>query len=261
LKTLSGFVKRDDFEGAVGMFDRLYINNETGGASEAKRDTLRRFVSIAHCPACDGTRLNEAARSCEIDGYNIADLAAMEVGELVEVVSGIEDPVAAPMVSGAAERLRNLMDIGLGYLSLDRETSTLSGGESQRIKMVRHLGSSLVDIMYIFDEPTTGLHMSDVGRLLGIMNRLVDGGNSVIVIEHNLDVVANADWVIDLGPEGGSKGGEIVFEGMPRQLLSARGSYTGEYLRRRSRHRPHPPSSSPTATYERYAAVSWQRNP
>lgn len=133
------------------------------------------------------------------------------------------------MVSGAVERLRNLVDIGLGYLSLDRETATLSGGESQRIKMIRHLGSSLTEMMYIFDEPTTGLHASDVGRLLGIMDRLVDGGNTVVVIEHNLDAVSDADWILDLGPEGGKGGGEVLFTGTPMELLDVKDSLTSSH--------------------------------
>ena len=165
LRNLSGVVERDNFEGVVSMFDRLYINNETGGMSGTKRDTLQRFVTVSRCPVCEGTRLNEAALGCKIGGHNIADFAAMEVGELVGVMGGIEDPVGAPTVESIVERLGNLVDIGLGYLSLDREATTLSGGESQRIKMVRHLGSSLVDIMYVFDEPTIGLHPRDVHRL------------------------------------------------------------------------------------------------
>ncbi|MGH3089615.1 MAG: ATP-binding cassette domain-containing protein [Rubrobacteraceae bacterium] len=233
LKTLSGFIKRDNFEGVVDMFNRLHINKEGGAASDAKRDTLRRFVSVEHCPACDGTRLNEAARSCKIDGRNIADFAAMEVGDLVEVVGCIKDPVAAPMVSGAVERLQNLVDIGLGYLSLDRETSTLSGGESQRIKMVRHLGSSLSDMMYIFDEPTIGLHPRDVHRLNDLLRKLRDKGNTVLVVEHDPDVIEIADHVVDIGPRAGIRGGEIVYEGNVAGLLEA-DTPTGRCMRESS---------------------------
>jgi excinuclease UvrABC ATPase subunit len=229
LRTLSGFVKRDNFEGVVEMFNRLHINKESGAASEAKRNTLRRFVSVTRCPTCDGTRLNPTARGCRIDGYNIADFAAMEVGDLAEVVAGIEGPVAAPIVSGVVERLRDLADIGLGYLSLDRETSTLSGGESQRIKMVRHLGSGLVDVMYIFDEPTIGLHPRDVHRLNDLLRKLRDKGNTVLVVEHDPDVIKIADHVVDLGPHAGSRGGEIVFEGSVERLLEA-GTLTGEFM-------------------------------
>ena len=231
LKTLSSSVKRDNFEGVVGMFNRLHINKEAGTASDAKRDTLRRFVSITHCTACDCTRLSEAARRCKIGGYNIADHAAMEVGELAQVVGEIEDPVAAPMVSGAVERLHDLVDIGLGHLSLDRETPTLSGGESQRIKMVRHLGSSLIGMMYIFDEPTIGLHPRDVHRLNELLRKLRDKGNTVLVVEHDPDVIAVADHIVDLGPHAGSRGGEVVYEGNVEGLRES-GTLTGEFMNR-----------------------------
>ena len=229
IRSSSGPVVRHDFEGVVDLFDRLYINKDTSASSERSRETLRRFVSVARCPACDGTRLNEAVRSCKIDGYNIADFAAMEVGDLVEVVSGIEGPVATPMVSGAVERLRNLVDIGLGYLSLDRETSTLSGGESQRIKMVRHLGSNLTGMMYVFDEPTIGLHPRDVHRLNGLLRKLRDKGNTVLVVEHDRDLITIADHVVDLGPGAGSRGGEIVYEGSVEELHRA-DTLTGEFI-------------------------------
>jgi excinuclease UvrABC ATPase subunit len=221
IRTPSYVVERDDFEGVVDTFNRLHINREAGAASERKRDTMRRFVSITRCPACGGARLNEAARSCRIKGYNIADFAAMEVRDLVEVVGEIKGPVAAPVVAGVVERLRNLVDIGLGYLSLERETSTLSGGESQRIKMVRHLSGSLVDLMFVFDEPTIGLHPRDVHRLTGLLRKLRDKGNTVLVVEHDPDVIEIADHVVDLGPGAGNGGGEVVYEGSVEGLMEA----------------------------------------
>ena len=229
IRSSSGPMVRHDFEGVEELFNRLYLNKDTSEASDVTRETTRRFVSVAHCLVCDGTRLNEAARSCMINGYNIADFAAMEVSKLVEVVADVEDPVAAPMVSGVLQRLRHLVDIGLGYLSLNRETSTLSGGESQRIKMVRHLNSSLIDSMYVFDEPTIGLHPRDVHRLNGLLQKLRDKGNTVLVVEHDRDVIAIADHVVDLGPRAGADGGAIVYEGSVEDLRRA-DTLTGEFI-------------------------------
>ena len=166
------------------------------------------------------------------DGHTLPRVLALALVDLHALLPTLRTDAVGPLVDEAAARVGALVDMGLGYLTLDRETSTLSGGESQRVKMVRHLGSSLVDVMYVFDEPTTGLHMSDCGHLLGLLDRLVDRGGSVIVIEHNLDVVAHADWVIDLGPDGGDAGGAVVFTGTPAGLCTAPGSHTGAHLAR-----------------------------
>ncbi|WP_443075314.1 hypothetical protein [Streptosporangium sp. NBC_01469] len=148
------------------------------------------------------------------------------------MVAGIDAPVAATMVPAIVNRLRHLVTIGLGYLSLDRPTPTLSGGESQRIKMVRHLGSSLTDMTYIFDEPTIGLHPRDVTRMNELLRELQDKGNTVLVVEHDRDVIEIADWIVDLGPDGGDRGGAVIFEGTPSHLLDERDSFTAEHLRR-----------------------------
>ena len=160
-------------------------------------------MTFGPCTLCKGARLSQTALSCKINGRNIAELSAMEVDDLIEVIRAIKDPVAAPMVKSLVERLQDMIDIGLEYLSLNRETDTLSGGESQRIKMVKHLSSSLVDVMYIFDEPSIGLHPRDVHRLNELLQKLRDKGNTVIVVEHDRDVIKIADHVVDVGPHAG----------------------------------------------------------
>jgi excinuclease UvrABC ATPase subunit len=220
------------YQGVIERFNRAYIKRDIKTLSERTQKMVALYLTMQLCPLCHGARLSQAALSCKIDGRNIAELSAMEVGELIGVIGQIADPVAAPMVNTLTERLQHLVDIGLEYLSLDRETDTLSGGESQRVKIVKHLSSSLMDVMYIFDEPSVGLHPRDVHRMNELLQKLRDKGNTVIVIEHNLHVIKNADWIIDLGPEGGSKGGRVIFAGTPRQLLSVKDSLTGAYLRR-----------------------------
>ncbi|WP_344918648.1 excinuclease ABC subunit UvrA [Streptosporangium oxazolinicum] len=217
------------YEGVLDRFDRLHIKRDI--EERANRDAVMGFVSVRPCPLCAGTRLNQAALACRIDGRNIADLAAMEVRHLVDVVAAIDAPVAATMVPAIVDRLRHLVTIGLGYLSLDRPTPTLSGGESQRIKMVRHLGSSLTDMTYIFDEPTIGLHPRDVTRMNELLRELRDKGNTVLVVEHDRDVIEIADHVVDVGPRAGTHGGEIVYEGGVEGLRQAR-TLTGRHLRR-----------------------------
>ncbi|MGH3145758.1 MAG: ATP-binding cassette domain-containing protein, partial [Rubrobacter sp.] len=180
------------------------------------------------CDVCSGKRFTRGVLRYALAGESISDVLEMTATQALDFFDtpdfGVPDVV---------RKLRAMVDVGLGYLTLGQPLSSLSGGESQRIKLASELHNS--GGTYVLDEPTTGLHMSDVGHLLALMDRLVDGGNSVIVIEHNLDVVAHADWVIDIGPEGGNQGGTVVFEGTPTQLLSAQDSHTGEYLRRRRR--------------------------
>ncbi|QDZ12428.1 ATP-binding cassette domain-containing protein [Devosia ginsengisoli] len=195
---------------------------------------LREYEKIftrATCPACHGTRLNQQALNSRVNGRNIAELSAMQVSELTVFVRGIEAPQVGPMLEALALRLENLVTIGLGYLSLDRESSTLSGGESQRVKMVRHLGSSLTDITYVFDEPSVGLHPHDVGRLAGLMQQLRDKGNTVLIVEHKPDMIAIADHVVDMGPFAGSKGGELVYQGDYAGLLTS-GTLTGNHIKK-----------------------------
>ncbi|GAA4224868.1 excinuclease ABC A subunit [Streptosporangium album] len=216
------------YEGLIDKFDRLYINRDL--AESSKRDTVLAFVSSRPCPLCGGTRLNQAALACRIDGRNIAELSAMEVRHLIDVIAAIDAPVAATMVPALLSRLRHLVTIGLGYLSLDRPTLTLSGGESQRIKMVKHLGSSLTDMTYILDEPTIGLHPRDVTNMNALLRELRDKGNTVLVVEHDRDVIDIADHVVDVGPRAGTHGGEIVYEGGVEGLYRA-DTLTGRHMR------------------------------
>lgn len=218
------------FEGIVDKFSRKYITGDVKSYSERTQQTVAPYMTYGPCTLCKGARLSQTVLSCKINGYNIAQLAAMEVDELIEVIRAIKDPVAAPMVDSLIERLQHMIDIGLEYLSLSRETDTLSGGESQRIKMVKHLGSSLVDVLYVFDEPSIGMHPRDVHRLNELLQKLRDKGNSVIVVEHDPDVIKVADHVVDVGPFAGTRGGTIVFEGSFADLLNA-DTLTGRHMR------------------------------
>ncbi|MEU2298010.1 excinuclease ABC subunit UvrA [Streptomyces antibioticus] len=218
------------YEGLVDKFTRLYIKKED--MSERNRQALRRFVHSAPCPDCGGTRLAPAALSTRIGGHHIADLTAMEAERLTKVLSGLDLPHVKPVLDDLVARLRHLLEIGLGYLSLDRETRTLSGGESQRIKTVRHLSSSLTEMLYVFDEPSVGLHPRDVHRLKELLLALRDKGNTVLVVEHDPDVMAIADHVVDMGPRAGTLGGTVVFEGTFAGLAEA-DTLTGRHLKRR----------------------------
>ena len=219
------------YEGLLYKFNRKFINRDIQTLPERTRRQVEPFLKLGPCPLCKGARLNQAALNCRINGYNIAQLAALEVDELIEVVREIDDPAAAPLVRTLTERLQHLIDIGLEYLSLDRTTDTLSGGESQRIKMVKHLNGSLVDVMYIFDEPSIGLHPRDVHRLNELLVKLRDKGNTVIVVEHDPYVIKIADYVVDMGPYAGSEGGQVVYEGSYAGLLEA-DTLTGNHLLR-----------------------------
>ena len=217
------------FEGLVYKFNRKYVTRDIQTLSPRIRQQIEPFLQLGPCPLCKGARLNQAALRCKIKGYTIADMAAMEVDELVEVVKGITEPAAAPIVRTLTQRLQHLVEIGLEYLSLDRTTDTLSGGESQRVKIVKHLNGSLVDVMYIFDEPSVGLHPRDVHRLNELLEQLRDKGNTVIVVEHDPDVIKRADYIVDMGPYAGSEGGKIVYEGDFTGLLQA-DTLTGNHL-------------------------------
>ncbi|MGV9312310.1 ATP-binding cassette domain-containing protein [Streptomyces sp. NPDC003691] len=221
------------FEGIVNRFTRLFLKRDTGTLSEKRREAADRFTVRRPCPECGGARLNAAARASRIDGRTITDWTRMEVADLVEVLARIDDPVAAPVAAAAREQLERLVGIGLGYLSLDRETTTLSGGEGQRLKMVRHLGSSLTGLTFVFDEPSAGLHPRDVGRLNDLLVRLRDRGNTVLVVEHDPDVMAIADHIVDMGPGAGTEGGRVVYEGTVAGLRRAP-TLTGRSLRRRT---------------------------
>lgn len=233
LSSLGGTIK-STYEGLVPKFKRLYLAKDADQMATNLRNALDRIVTRAACQTCGGTRLNKTALDCLIDGRNIADCAAMEVSDLAEFVRTIDEPTVAPLVSALAARLDSLTHIGLGYLSLNRESSTLSGGESQRVKMVRHLGSSLTDMTYVFDEPSVGLHPHDVHRLNELLRQLRDKGNTVLVVEHKPEIIAIADHVVDMGPYAGRDGGEIVYQGDLAGLLTS-GTLTGNHM---SRHQP-----------------------
>ncbi|HEY0607072.1 MAG TPA: excinuclease ABC subunit UvrA, partial [Herpetosiphonaceae bacterium] len=218
------------FEGIIDKFSRKYITGDVKTYSERTQKSVAPYMTYGPCTLCKGARLNQAVLGCKINGYNIAQLAAMEVDELIEVIKTIKDPVAAPMVESLVDRLQHMIDIGLEYLSLSRETDTLSGGESQRIKMVKHLSSSLVDTLYVFDEPSIGMHPRDVHRLNELLQKLRDKGNTVIVVEHDPDVIRVADHVVDVGPFAGTRGGTIVFEGSFADLVNA-DTLTGRHLK------------------------------
>ncbi|XCM33542.1 excinuclease ABC subunit UvrA [Streptomyces parvus] len=218
------------YEGLVDKFTRLYIKKED--MSERSRRVFERFVRSAPCRACDGSRLAPAVRASRIAGCHIGELAAMEARRLAAFLAELELPQVKPVLDDLITRLRHLDDIGLGYLSLDRQTRTLSGGESQRIKMVRHLASDLTGMLYVFDEPSVGLHARDVHRLKRLLVELRDKGNTVLVVEHDPDVMAIADHVVDMGPKAGALGGEVVFEGTFAGLAES-GTLTGRHLRSR----------------------------
>ena len=207
------------FEGILDKFSRKYITRDLKTMSERTQKTVEPYLTLGPCTLCHGARLSQLALSCKINGYNIAELTAMEVDELIGVIQGIKDPVAASIVATLTERLQHLIDIGLEYLSLNRPTDTLSGGESQRVKIVKHLSGSLVDVMYIFDEPSIGLHPRDIHRMNKLLQKLRDKGNTVIVVEHDPDVIKVADHVVDVGPHAGHGGGAIVYEGSFAGLL------------------------------------------
>ncbi|KPV52811.1 thiamine ABC transporter permease [Kouleothrix aurantiaca] len=217
------------YVGVIERFNRSYIKRDIKTLSERTQKAVAPYLTLQPCPLCHGARLSQAALNSKINGRNIAELASMEVGDLIGVVRQIEGPVAAPMVATLTERLGHLVDIGLEYLSLNRETDTLSGGESQRVKIVKHLSSSLVDVMYIFDEPSVGLHPRDVHRMNELLQKLRDKGNTVIVVEHDPDVIKVADHVVDVGPLAGRDGGNIVYEGSFAGLLKA-DTLTGQHM-------------------------------
>lgn len=217
-------------EGFIEKFTSKYIKRDIKAMSERTQKKVEPYITDGSCQLCHGTRLSQAALSCKINGSNIAELSSMEASQLIKVIREIKEPVAAPMVKALTERLQHLVDIGLEYLSLDRETDTLSGGESQRVKMVKHLSGSFVDVVYIFDEPSVGLHPRDVHRLNELLQKLRDKGNTVIVVEHDPDVIQVADHIVDVGPFAGSRGGTIVYEGSYSGLLEA-DTLTGKHLK------------------------------
>ncbi len=217
------------YEGLVPRVQKSLLAKDREGMQPHIRAFVDRAVTFTTCPECDGTRLSEAARSSRIGGISIADACAMQITDLAEWVRGLDEPSVAPLLTALGRSLDSFVEIGLGYLSLDRPSGTLSGGEAQRVKMVRQLGSSLTDVTYVFDEPTTGLHPHDVQRMNDLLLRLRDKGNTVLVVEHKPEVIAIADHVVDLGPGAGTAGGTVCFEGTVDGLRGS-DTITGRHL-------------------------------
>ncbi|WP_372983548.1 ATP-binding cassette domain-containing protein [Microbacterium sp.] len=217
------------YEGLIPKITKSMLSKDLDALQPHIRAFVERVATFATCPECDGTRLTEGARSSKIDGISIADACRMQVTDLAEWVRGLELPGAAPLLEALSANLDAFVTLGLGYLSLERPSGTLSGGEAQRIKMLRHLGSSLTDVTYVFDEPTIGLHPHDIQRMNTLLLRLRDKGNTVLVVEHKPETIAIGDHVVDLGPGAGSAGGEICFEGTI-EGLKASGTPTGAHL-------------------------------
>ena len=217
------------YAGLIPTIERSMLSKDVEAMQPHIRAFVERAVVFTTCPDCDGTRLSEEARSSKIDGMSIADVSAMQITDLAEWVASLEAPSVAPLLEGLRSTIDSFVDIGLGYLSLNRPSGTLSGGEAQRTKMIRHLGSSLTDVTYVFDEPTIGLHPHDVQRMNDLLLQLRDKGNTVLVVEHKPEVIAIADHVVDLGPRAGSAGGEVVYEGSVEGLRSA-DTLTGRHL-------------------------------
>jgi excinuclease UvrABC ATPase subunit len=217
------------YAGLIPQIQKSFLSKDVDALQPHVRAFVERAVVFTTCPECDGTRLAEAARSSKIEGINIADACAMQISDLAEWVGGLDEPSVAPLLEALRHTLDSFVEIGLGYLSLDRPSGTLSGGEAQRVKMIRHLGSSLTDVTYVFDEPTTGLHPHDIQRMNDLLLRLGDKGNTVLVVEHKPETIAIADHVVDLGPGAGTAGGNICFEGTV-EGLRASGTVTGRHL-------------------------------
>ncbi|WP_329459131.1 excinuclease ABC subunit UvrA [Streptomyces sp. NBC_01497] len=217
------------YEGLIPKVQKAFLSKDRQSMQPAVRAFVDRAVTFTACPECGGTRLSEAARSSRIAGINIADVCAMQVSDLADWVRALAEPSVEPLLDALRRTLDSIVEIGLGYLSLDRSSGTLSGGESQRVKMIRHLGSSLTDVTYVFDEPTTGLHPHDIQRMNDLLLRLRDKGNTVLVVEHKPETIAIADHVVDLGPGAGSGGGSVCFEGTV-EGLRASGTLTGRHL-------------------------------
>jgi excinuclease UvrABC ATPase subunit len=225
------------YEGLIPRIQKSFLSKDVDALQPHVRAFVERAVTFTACPECGGTRLNEAARSSKIKGISIADACAMQISDLAEWVRGLDEPSVAPLLASLGETLDSFVEIGLGYLSLDRPSGTLSGGEAQRVKMIRHLGSSLTDVTYVFDEPTVGLHPHDVQRMNDLLLQLRDKGNTVLVVEHKPEAIAIAEHVVDLGPGAGTDGGEVVFEGTV-EGLRASGTLTGRHLDDRAALKP-----------------------
>jgi excinuclease ABC A subunit len=235
------------FLGIIPSIQKSFLSKDRDAMQPHVGAFVDRAIAFAPCPDCGGTRLNEGARSSKIAGISIADACAMQISDLAAWVADLDEPSVAPLLDTLRHALDSFVEIGLGYLSLDRPSGTLSGGEAQRTKMIRHLGSSLTDVTYVFDEPTIGLHPHDIERMNRLLLRLRDKGNTVLVVEHKPEAIAIADHVVDIGPRAGTAGGEVVFEGTV-DGLRASGTLTGRHLDDRAALKPS--VRSPTGTLE-----------
>ncbi|GGN72224.1 excinuclease ABC subunit A [Actinoplanes lobatus] len=225
------------YTGLIPAIQKSFLTKDVDAMQPHIRAFVERVITFTVCPECDGTRLSELTRSSKIKGVSIADACAMQISDLAEWIRGLDEPSVAPLLEKLRHTLESFVEIGLGYLSLDRPAGTLSGGEAQRTKMIRHLGSALTDVTYVFDEPTIGLHPHDIQRMNELLLRLRDKGNTVLVVEHKPEAIAIADRVVDLGPGAGTAGGEICFEGTV-EGLRASGTITGRHLDDRSSFKP-----------------------
>jgi excinuclease UvrABC ATPase subunit len=231
------------YEGLIPRIQKSMLSKDVDAMQPHVRAFVERAVTFTTCPDCDGTRLSQEARSSKINGINIADACAMEIRDLAEWVRGLNEPSVAPLLIALGETLDSFVEIGLGYLSLDRPSGTLSGGEAQRTKMIRQMGSALTDVTYVFDEPTVGLHPHDIQRMNDLLLQLRDKGNTVLVVEHKPESIAIADHVVDLGPGAGTAGGEVVFEGTVDGLRTS-DTVTGRHLDDRASLKPSVRTSS-----------------
>jgi excinuclease UvrABC ATPase subunit len=225
------------YEGLIPRLKKSFLSKDVDAMQPHIRAFVERAVTFTTCPECKGSRLNEPARSSKIKKINIADACAMQINDLAEWVRGLDEPSVAPLLAKLRHTLDSFVEIGLGYLSLDRPSGTLSGGEAQRTKMIGHLGSSLTDVTYVFDEPTIGLHPHDIQRMNDLLRRLRDKGNTVLVVEHKPEVITIGDHVVDLGPGAGTAGGQVVFEGTVDRLRAS-GTLTGQRLNDRASLKP-----------------------
>jgi excinuclease UvrABC ATPase subunit len=225
------------YSGLVPSIQKSFLAKEVDALQPHIRAFVERVVTFTTCPGCDGTRLSPEARSSKIHGKSIADACAMQISDLAEWAAELDEPSVAPLLAALRHTLDSFVEIGLGYLGLDRRSGTLSGGEAQRTKMIRHLGSSLTDVTYVFDEPTIGLHPHDIQRMNGLLLQLRDKGNTVLVVEHKPEAIAIADHAVDLGPRAGSAGGQVVFEGTV-EGLRASDTITGRHLDDRAALKP-----------------------
>src|SRR5512132_2414805 len=221
----------------MSKIQKSMLSKDVDGTQSHIRAFVERAVTFTACTDCGGTRLSTEARSSKIKGINIADACAMQISDLAEWVRGLDEPSVGPLLASLQQTLDSFVEIGLGYLGLDRSSGTLSGGEAQRTRMIRHLGSSLTDVTYVFDEPTTGMHPHDIQRMNDLLLRLRDKGNTVLVVEHEPEAIDIADHVVDLGPGAGTAGGTVCFEGAV-EGLRASGTITGRHLDDRASLKP-----------------------